>query len=329
MRVFKQIKDDNFIFLLSILTFFLLSSACLAEEHGGEDDHHETKGDSHAGHEDEKIFEFSWEKAEEEGVTVAKAGPAMLHHKLKLYGEVALNGDSIVHVVPRFPGTLQKVTKHLGESVKAGDLLAIVQSNESLTPYEIRAEIDGTVIDKDATRGEFVSNDKELFVIANLDNIWINVAIPSQSISKIHVGTSVNVISESMSINERAQIDYVRPILSEETRTALARIILDNQEAKWSPGMFVSIEALADPQEVLLAVPAESIVLIENKATTFLRAKSEDGDQGFEVRQVKVGKSDGRMTEILDGLEAGEDVASGETFILKAQLGKGAAEHSH
>ena len=76
-------------------------------------------------------------------------------------------------------------------------------------------------------------------------------------------------------------------------------------------------------------MPESSVLLIENKPSVFVQSKAPDGDEGFEVRHLKTGRSNGRSVEIVAGLKAGEVVAAGNTFLLKAEMGKSSAEHSH
>ena len=162
------------------------------KEHGPaqeEHDHDSHAEESHGSHEDEDGYqtfvEISPEMAKKSGVTISQVKRDFITEELSLPGEISVNGNNLVHVVPRFPGTLKSVEKQIGEKVRAGDLLAKVQSNESLSIYEIRSEIDGTIVDKDSGAGEFVTSEKLIFTIANFDTVWVNTAI--YTLSLIHI----------------------------------------------------------------------------------------------------------------------------------------------
>lgn len=310
------------------------------DAHSDKDDHghdshakHNEKHDGH-GHDEhsespEEFLEFSWKKAKHEGVELVAAGPAIIQERQSFYGETVINGNTLVHVVPRFPGTLTRVSKMLGDTIQAGENLATVQSNESLSNYQVKAEIDGVIIDQDATKGEFVSSEKVLFKLANFETTWANIAVPPRLLAALKVGTPATVISQSTDARLDTQITYIRPTLSEATRSGHARLELPNQNHQWPPGMFVTVEVSLAEHNVPLAVPESSILLIENKPSVFVQATAPDGDEGFEVRHLKTGRSDGRSVEIVDGLNAKEVVAAGNTFLLKAEMGKSSAEHSH
>ena len=293
------------------------------EDHEGHD--HGGHGDEH----DEGFVEIPEKKAEKAGITTSKVVKGNLDQTLVLPGEVTINGDLLVHVAPRFEGTIKKVAKHVGENVKKGDLLATVQSNESLSVYEIKAETNGIVIDKDASHGEFATNDKVLFTIANFDTVWVNAAVHTNDLLSVKKGLTATIRSKTTNTTQTGTIDYVRPTLNENTRTALARIVLDNPNRKWLPGMFVNVSLNLTSSRSNLLIPSESAVFVENEYVAFVKATASDGEQGFEKRDIRIGQDNGEQIEVLSGLKLGETVASGETFILKAELGKGSAEHSH
>jgi len=309
---------SRFLFLLITCITFLVTSFSFAEDEHGHEDNQE-----------EGFVEISVEKTNKAGISISEVTKGKFKNKLTLPGEVAVNGDLLVHVSPRFEGTLKKVAKHIGEKVKKDDILAIVQSNNSLSIYEIKGESDGVVIDKDASVGEFVTTDKSIFTIANFDTVWVNAAIHTHDLHLVKEGTSVRISSKATNVSQDGVIEYIRPTLSETTRTALARIMLNNHEGKWLPGMFVNVSLNTESNTTSLLIPSESAVFIDNEYIVFIESTAPDGDYGFELRDIEIGRDNGTEVEIISGLKAGERVASGETFILKAELGKGSAEHSH
>jgi len=348
------------VFLAIILTLLLQPGVCIAEDghlhheqdnhtedsHGGLEDDHKEHGpaqeehdhdshaeESHGSHEDEDGYqtfvEISPEMAKKSGVTISQVKRDFITEELSLPGEISVNGNNLVHVVPRFPGTLKSVEKQIGEKVRAGDLLAKVQSNESLSIYEIRSEMDGTIVDKDSGAGEFVTSEKLIFTIANFDTVWVNTAIYTNQIGLIQEGQQVEVESKSNNLTQLGTIDYIRPTLSETTRTALARVVLPNGERKWFPGMFVKVKAKVSSPDKSLLIPSESVVFMDNKYVAFISGKSPDGHSGFEIVPIKIGKNNGETIEVLEGLKEGLSVASGNTYLLKAELGKGSAEQCH
>lgn len=310
---------------LAVAISLLISQAVFASSVGAEALHEQEAANAKR----LEFVEFQWSKAEREGIRYAEVKQVRIRETQRFFGETTINGNSLVHVVPRFPGTLKRVEKLTGDEVKVGETLATVESNESLSNYQVKAEIDGVIIDQDATKGEFVSNEKVLFKLANLQTTWANIAVPPKLLASLKVGTPATVISQSTDARLDTQITYIRPTLSEATRSGHARLELPNQQHQWPPGMFVTVEVALSEKNADLAVPESSVLLIENKPSVLVQAKAPDGDEGFEVRHLKTGRSDGQWVEIVDGLKAGEVVAAGNTFLLKAEMGKSSAEHSH
>jgi cobalt-zinc-cadmium efflux system membrane fusion protein len=90
--------------------------------------------------------------AKEAGIAIEVAGPAQIAETLLLYGRIESDGDRTAHVTPRFPGIVVEARKRLGDAVAKDEVVAVVESNESLRPYEVRSRIAGTVIEKTPRR---------------------------------------------------------------------------------------------------------------------------------------------------------------------------------
>jgi cobalt-zinc-cadmium efflux system membrane fusion protein len=104
------------------------------------------------GHED--IVQLSKAEMTEFGIKTAIVASGTLHLEIIVPGEIAVNYDRLAHIAPRFPGVVIQVNKHLGDKVHKGDVLAIIESNEGLVPYEVQSLLDGTIIEKHITIGE-------------------------------------------------------------------------------------------------------------------------------------------------------------------------------
>jgi cobalt-zinc-cadmium efflux system membrane fusion protein len=121
--------------------------------------------------------------AQAAGVRIAQAGPATLQETLTLHGRITVDANRIARVGARFPGLVKSVTKAIGDQVVAGDVLAVVESNESLQTYEIKAPHSGLVTERAATVGA-VTGDAPLFVLTDLSTVWVELNVfPSDSLT--------------------------------------------------------------------------------------------------------------------------------------------------
>lgn len=301
------------------------------EAHGGEKragEGHEGEGHEGEGHHEGEAEEghvaISSEVLKEAGIEFAPVGPRALAQTIEFAGEVSLNTDRLAHIVPRFPGVAREVRKQLGDRVRAGNVMAIIESNESLTSYEVKSLTSGTVIEKHITLGEFVRDNTDIYVVADLSTVWLNLVVPPRELAKLRTGQTVRVRAAQSDETATGKLTYIGPLVTEETRSVTARAALDNASGHWRPGLFASGRIEIGQEPVTLAVPHDALHTIGGSPALFVRTAD-----GVEARPVKTGREDGEWIEILSGVAQGEVVAVTRTFLLKAELGKAEAEHSH
>lgn len=256
------------------------------------------------------------------GIELATASSAVLRDSLLLNGVVQANQESLVQVTPRFPGIVREVRKRIGDNVQKGDVLAVVESNQSLTPYELKAPLAGTVIDRQTTLGEYVSEQKPAFVVADLSTVWIDLSVYRRDLARVHTGDQVFIDPGEGGKPIEAKVAYVSPVGSSETQSALARAIVPNPDRRLRPGLFVTARLTLSERKVAVAVKSSALQTIENRAVVFVRS----GDK-FEPRDVEIGERDPQFAEITFGVLEGDVYAARNSFILKSEMGKGAADN--
>lgn len=258
------------------------------------------------------------------GIVIAAAGPASIRERVVLNGRVAPNEDALAHVMPRFPGVVRSIHKRLGDAVARGDLLAVIESNESLHPFELRAPLAGTVIAKDVAPGEFVSTDRELYQIADLGTVWVDLDVYRRDFGRLAKGQPVRVDAGDGSPPIETTLAYLSSIGSANTQTLLARAVMPNPDRSWRPGLFVTAEVEVAVSPVPVAVAVEAIQRLRDWDVVFLAA-----DDVFEAQPVELGRRDATHVEIVSGFVAGQRYVSAGSFVLKAEAGKSGASHDH
>lgn len=289
-------------------------------EHAEDTKHDESESDE--GHEEGGV-DLSAEQLKAAGIVLGQAGPAKVREVLPLYGVVSPNAERVRDVAARFPGVIRSVQKKIGDSVGQGEVLAKVESNESLQTYAVTAPQAGVITARNANPGE-QTGDKTLFTVADLSTVWVELSLFPRDVSKVRVGQRVRVKSADSGLAGEGRVVYVAPLGSTASQTLTARVLLDNSDRRWAPGLYVNAEVTLAEGEVPLAVRTEALQSLEDKTVVFVQ-----GEHGFEPRPVRVGRSDGEVSEVLEGLTAGETYAAANSFIIKAELGKGSAEHGH
>ncbi len=305
--------------LALILTGGLLLAGCSKEEAAL---HQET--DEHEGDAVESIVQLSDEQLQEFGIETATAGPGQLTMEIKLSGEIIIEPDRLAHIVPRFPGIVKEVRKHIGDHIRKGEVLAVIESNESLAPYEVKSLIAGTVTDKHLTLGEVITDDSHAFTIADLSSVWVNLSVYQKDLPHIKIGQKVVISAGPDSPETTGSISYISPLLDEATRTATVRVVLSNPEGYWRPGLFINGLVVINSVEVEVLVPKTAIEAIDDQKVVFVQTP-----EGFIPQQVTVGRNSKTHVEIRSGLSPGQKFVTKGGFTLKAELAKSSFESGH
>jgi cobalt-zinc-cadmium efflux system membrane fusion protein len=370
---------------------------------GSRDEQAHDEHREHDGQRVEKVIRLSDAEMEEFNIEVGTAGPGKLQISLSFPGEIVANADRLAHIVARVPGVVSKVRKNLGDHVRGGEVLAVLESREladtkaaflaasernelaqanftreeslwkkkisseqeyleakraraearielrsaeqklhalgfsdeylaqlpghpdiAFTRYELLAPFNGTVIEKHITLGEVLQDDTEAFIIADLSSVWVNLSVYEKDLSLVREGQPA-VISVGKGIPDaRGEISYLGPVVDEQTRTALARVVLPNTDGRWRPGLFVTGKILVDDLTVPLLVPKSALQTLEDKISVFVAT-----EEGFEPQPVMIGRTNETHVEVTSGLTPGQRYVKQGGFTLKAQLSKGAFGEGH
>jgi cobalt-zinc-cadmium efflux system membrane fusion protein len=199
------------------------------------------------------------------------------------------------------------------------------QPVETLRRQELRAPIAGRVAERRVELGSLVGREgqeSELFVIVNLSVVWADLAVSPSDLATIHQGQQITIAAGTGGEPSPATIMFVSPLLDKDTRAARVVASVDNAALKWRPGSFITAEIPTDEAPAAIVVPKTALQSLKGDTVVFVRTAD-----GFEARKVSIGRQDARLAEVTSGLVAGEHIASANTFILKADLGKAEVEH--
>lgn len=258
------------------------------------------------------------------GIELVKAAPGVLRDTLTLNGVIQSNQETLVQVTPRFPGIVRDVRKRIGDKVEKGDVLALIESNQSLTQYELKAPLGGTIIERQTSLGEFVSDQKAAFVIADLSTVWIDFSVYRRDLTRVRIGDEIVIDPADGGEPVSAKLSYLSPVGSSDTQSALARAVVSNSAQRYRPGLFITGRLTLSAKPIAVAVKSSALQTIENRSVVFVR-----NGETFDAREVEVGERDKELVEIVFGILDGELYAAANSFIIKAEMAKGSAEHAH
>jgi cobalt-zinc-cadmium efflux system membrane fusion protein len=194
----------------------------------------------------------------------------------------------------------------------------------SMRRHELRSPIAGRVVDRKMNIGAPVTPESEVFIVADLSRVWIEVAVPLADLAFVKDGQAVAIFNAATGEEGAAKIIFISPLLDNDTRTARVVAEMDNPDRVWRPGTYVRARITTEEAAVDMAVPLSAVQTIADEAAVFVRI-----EQGFEKREIVLGRRDEKSVEVVFGLDEGETIAVSNTFVLKADLRKREAEHDH
>ena len=256
------------------------------------------------------------------GLATGIAGPAVIGETVTLYGNVAPDTDRVRAVSARFDGAIRSVHVMPGETVTEGQLLATVESNESLQSYPINAPISGAVTERIANPGEQTAG-RQLFTIVDTASVWAELAVFPGDRDRVRLGSEVTVAPASGGAPVAGTISYI-DVFSAANQSVSARVVLDNSDGSLTPGTFVTAVVRVAEHQVPLAVTRSALQTFRDFTVVYAQI----GDE-YEVRMLELGRASGDWVEVLGGLDPGTRYVTENSFVLKADIEKSGATHDH
>lgn len=266
--------------------------------------------------------QISNETAKAFKVETSIATPAVLTEMVNVYGRIEPNSEQMRIVNARFEGDIISVQASVGERVKAGQPLIAINSNESLHPYTITAPIAGVITERNANTGE-QTNGRRLFTIMNMSSVWADLAVFPADQSRVRVGAPVTIKSSTGESITTGTVSWIS-LITDTNQAVTARVVLDNPDGAFMPGMHVRAQIKVDEFEVPLAVKRTGLQTFRD--FTVVYAQFEDM---YEVRMLDLGRQDKEWVEVLGGLEVGTRYVSANSYLIKADIEKSGASHDH
>lgn len=258
-----------------------------------------------------------------EGIRVETAGAGVIKKYVSLNGRITLNRNTTVDVRARFPGVVKEVFYKWGDPVKKGDLLATIESNESLKSYEVRSSTDGRILTRNISVGN-VAGSEPLFTLVNLSDVWAELHVFPRDLGKINEGQMVTIHSQEDDREVQAPITMLLPTTDPLSQTVIAIVTIANPDKVWRPGTIVRGDVLITEKSVPILIKATAVQNYKDSTVVFLNK----GDQ-YEMQPVILGEKDGQWVEVTSGLKAGTNYVTTNSFLIKADIEKSGAEHDH
>lgn len=349
---------------------------------------------------EEAIVKLSDDQSKKIGLEIETAAPGTMTLTLSSRGKIILDPNRLAHVIPKVPGIVKEARKSVGNQVKAGEVIAVLESQEmadlkadylsaaskeklaaslferetslyqkgissgqdylnaqnsweeaqinlqltsqklrafglsdeaiallsvqkedNLRDYEIYAPIDGTVLKRHLTMGEFIDHQATIYEIADLSAVLAETAIYPKDIHRVREGQQVEVTNLENHSTATGTLIYLSPMIDGDAIAVKAIAFIDNPKGDWRPGLFVNLNIATDQISSPLVISKEALQKMDGKDCAFVKT-----ERGFEKRELKVGQCDHQNIEVLSGLLPGEKYVSKNPFLLKAEMNKDSAK---
>lgn len=257
------------------------------------------------------------------GIRTAPAGPGVIRDEHDVQGLVTTVEGRHARVMARFPGPIREVMVGVGDKVRAGQPLARIESNLSLSEYTVSAPFAGTVLARDAAVGDLAGS-THLFELADLSTLWVDLHLFGADAQHIRPGLPVDVTRLSDEARIRTRLDRVLPGTATASQSTVARATIDNADGAWRPGAAVRARVTVSEQSVDLAVPLAALQAFRDWQVVFVRV-----GEAYEIRPLELGRRDSRLIEVLSGLEPGDEIVVEQSYLVKADIEKAGASHDH
>ena len=239
-----------------------------------------------------------------------------------LFGVIEAPTDNVFRVNAAYQGLVERVFVKVGQPVKKDQPLVQLKNTETLQSYTLKSPAGGEVTAVNVNAGDRAEAGA-LLEVTDLSTVWVSLSAFPQSIENLAVGQAVKVYDLHQHQRVATTLDYIAPMMT-GGHIARARAVLDNSDGHWRAGMHIKADIEIDRRSVPLAVRATALQIIEDKPVVFAKYGNV-----FEARSVVLGATDGRFVEVLEGLAAGTEYVTENSFLLKAEILKGGVSHSH
>jgi Cu(I)/Ag(I) efflux system membrane fusion protein len=209
-----------------------------------------------------------------------------------------------------------------------GEEVGILEkTREPVAMVTVRAPMSGTVVKRDVYEGQYVATNDRLFEIGDFSRMWFVFDVYEADLAWVRAGQTVEIALASLGGQVlTAPITFIDPNLNETTRTARARVVLDNTNRQLLHRQTALARVTIESPETLL-VPRSAVLQHLGHPVVFV----DRGNRAYAAREIKLGRIGDTTAEVLAGLAEGDQVVTQGALMLdgQAQLAHAATGGTH
>ncbi len=226
-------------------------------------------------------------------------------------------GQSAVPGVPSSSGELLAAARRRLRlwDVSESQIDEVLRTGRARRTVTLYSPVSGVVTEKKVVVGQAVQAGMELYTLADLSEVWIDVQVRETEAANVRAGTGADVeFATYPGRTYKGRVTFIYPTIAEQTRSVRARVSVANAEGQLKPGMYATVQ-LSSPTRSALTVPRAAVVQTGERAVVFV----DQGKGALRPVDVETGASAGDYVEILAGLEPGQRVVTSAQFLLDSE----------
>lgn len=248
------------------------------------------------------------------GDTVEKGQPLY-----DIYSPELVNAQEelVLAIAQRNNRLVEAATRKLAVLLVPNSVISHIKKTRKVrNQITINAPISGVVTDISVREGSFIKPATNVLTLSSLDNVWINVDVMESQAALIDMTTTA-MINTSAYPNKKwqGQLDTIYPIFDEKSRTLQLKIPVNNQDNNLKPNMYTNVVLTAKPALETLLIPNEAVISTGRNNRVVIAL----GDGKFKSVEVEIGRNNMLKTQILSGLELGDNVVTSAQFLLDSE----------
>ncbi|MFB9053095.1 efflux RND transporter periplasmic adaptor subunit [Formosa undariae] len=198
-------------------------------------------------------------------------------------------------------------------------LSQIESSGKVISQFTIYSHVAGIVSEIVVNEGAHIMDGAPIFKVTNLSTVWANFDVYENQISLFKVGQDVSIITNAYPNKPfNGKVSFIDPILEAKTRTVKLRVVLDNKQKIFKPGMFVegTIKSMILSKEQTITIPTTAVLWTGERSVVYI--KTDPTQTVFEMRKITLGNQIGNNYEVLEGLQVNDEIVTNGTFTVDA-----------
>jgi Cu(I)/Ag(I) efflux system membrane fusion protein len=246
--------------------------------------------------------------------------PDLVTAQQELLSAAGLQRDIGRTSVPGVPGTSGDLVESAKRRLRLWDISDaqiedVLRSGRARRTLTLYAPVTGVVTEKRVQQGQAIQPGEQLYTIADLSNVWVDVQLREADATAVRMGSGADIEVAGLPGRPfKGRVTYIYPTLDSTSRAIRARVAVANTNGLLKPGMYATVR-LSTPSRSALTVPNSAVLRTGERNVVFV----DNGGGRLMPQEVELGRVTAEYSEVLAGLKPGQRVVTSAQFLLDSE----------